>query len=100
MSDVVAGFCAGLTLAVLTAPVGVSGAVFLLPVQVSLLGIPSPAVTPTNLLYNVVAVPGALARYGRAGALWNHLSRRLVSGTVPGVIAGAVIRVIVVPGGT
>jgi hypothetical protein len=27
----------------------VSGAVFLLPVQVSLLGVPSPAVTPTNL---------------------------------------------------
>ncbi len=28
---------------------GVSGAVFLLPVQVSVLGVPSPAVTPTNL---------------------------------------------------
>ena len=32
------------------AAAGVSGAVLLLPVQVSVLGVPSPAVTPTNLL--------------------------------------------------
>jgi len=32
----------------------------LLPFQVSVLGTPSPAVTPTNLLYNVIATPGAL----------------------------------------
>jgi uncharacterized protein len=47
----------------------VSGAVFLLPVQVSLLGVPSPAVTPTNLLFNVVATPGGLLRYRRRGGL-------------------------------
>lgn len=55
------GFIAGVLISVVTAPVGVSGAVFLLPVQLSVLGVPSPAVTPTNLLFNVVAVPGALA---------------------------------------
>jgi hypothetical protein len=38
-------------------PGRVSGAVFLLPVQLSVLGVPSPAVTPTNLIYNVVAGP-------------------------------------------
>jgi hypothetical protein len=43
----------------------VSGAVFLLPAQLSLLNVPSPAVTPRIVLFNVVAVPGALARYGR-----------------------------------
>ena len=32
-----------------------SGAVFLVPVQVSVLHTPSPSVTPTNLLYNVTA---------------------------------------------
>lgn len=53
-------FTAGASIALVTAPVGVSGAVFLLPVQLSVLGVPSPAVTPTNLLYNVVAGPGAL----------------------------------------
>jgi hypothetical protein len=43
--------------------VGVSGAVFVLPVQLDLLKVPSPAVTPTNLLFNVVATPGALLRF-------------------------------------
>jgi uncharacterized membrane protein YfcA len=41
-----------------TAPVGISGAVFLVPVQASLLHTPSPSITPTNLLYNVLATPG------------------------------------------
>ncbi|SBT93008.1 hypothetical protein GA0115233_105531 [Streptomyces sp. DI166] len=94
------GLAAGLLIAVVTAPVGVSGAVFLLPVQLSVLGVPSPAVTPTNLLYNVVAGPGALLRYGRAGLLRGSLTRRLVAGTLPGVLIGAVIRVFALPGAT
>src|SRR3954469_9996198 len=40
------GFAAGLLIATVTAPVGVSGAVFLLPVQLSVLHVPNPAVTP------------------------------------------------------
>ncbi|MFC8622509.1 sulfite exporter TauE/SafE family protein [Streptomyces anulatus] len=94
------GFAAGLLISVATAPVGVSGAVFLLPVQISVLGVPSPAVTPTNLLYNVVAGPGALLRHHRAGTLRGPLTRLLVLGTVPGVVVGAVIRVFAVPGPT
>ncbi|MCP3758948.1 sulfite exporter TauE/SafE family protein [Streptomyces sp. TBY4] len=85
-------------IAVVTAPVGVSGAVFLLPVQLSVFAVPNPAVTPTNLLYNVVAGPGALLRYRRDGALRGPLVRRLVLGTLPGVVAGAVIRVFALPG--
>jgi uncharacterized membrane protein YfcA len=92
------GFLAGLLIAVVTAPVGVSGAVFLLPVQFSLLAVPSPAVTPTNLMFNIVSVPGALARYRRHGHLDSPLARRLLAGTLPGVVAGAVIRVFAVPG--
>ncbi|MFG2339164.1 TSUP family transporter [Streptomyces yangpuensis] len=92
------GFAAGLLISVVTAPVGVSGAVFLLPVQVSVLSVPSPAVTPTNLLYNVVAGPGALLRHHRTGSLRGPLTRLLVAGTVPGVVLGAVIRVFAVPG--
>lgn len=49
----VQSFAAGFLIATVTKPVGVSGAVFLLPVQLSLLHVPSPAVTPTNLLFNV-----------------------------------------------
>src|SRR5437868_2074589 len=54
-------------IAVIATPAGISGAVLLLPFQISVLGTPSPSVTPTNLLYNVVATPGALYRYWRQG---------------------------------
>ncbi|MFI6851883.1 sulfite exporter TauE/SafE family protein [Streptomyces sp. NPDC050416] len=92
------GLAAGLVIATVTAPVGVSGAVFLLPVQLSVFGVPNPAVTPTNLLYNVVAGPGALWRYRHDGALRGDLSRRLVLGTLPGVVLGAAVRVFALPG--
>jgi hypothetical protein len=87
-----------LVISVLTAPVGVSGAVFLLPVQLEVLRVPSPQVTPTNLLFNVIAVPGALAQYRRQGQLAGALTGRLVAGTLPGMIIGAVLRVYLVPG--
>lgn len=93
-----AGLVAGLLIATVTAPVGVSGAVFLLPVQLSVFGVPNPAVTPTNLLFNVVAGPGALWRYRRDGALRGGLARRLVLGTLPGVVLGAALRVFALPG--
>lgn len=97
--DAIFAVVAGFAIAALTTPVGVSGAVFLLPVQVSILGVPSPAVTPTNLLFNVISVPGALARYRRHGTLRSALTNWLVAGTLPGVVAGAVVRVFLVPDG-
>ena len=89
---------AAFVIAVITTPAGVSGAVLLLPFQVSVLGTPSPSVTPTNLLYNVVACPGAMWRYWRQGQTGGGLTWLLVAGTLPGVIAGSVIRVYVLPG--
>ena len=94
----VAALIAAYLIAVLATPAGVSGAVLLLPFQVSVLGTPSPAVTPTNLLYNVVATPGALYRYWRQGQLGGRLAGVLIAGTVPGVVAGSVIRVELLPG--
>ncbi|WP_246040780.1 sulfite exporter TauE/SafE family protein [Streptomyces cadmiisoli] len=82
----------------MTAPVGVSGAVFLLPVQLSVFGAPNPAVIPTSLLFNVVAGPGALWRYRHDGALRGGLARRLVLGTLPGVVLGAALRVVALSG--
>ncbi|MGH3201675.1 MAG: sulfite exporter TauE/SafE family protein [Streptosporangiaceae bacterium] len=79
-------------------PAGISGAVLLLPFQVSVLGTPSPAVTPTNLLYNVVSTPGALYRYRRQHQSDGRLALLLIAGTLPGVITGSVIRVELVPG--
>ena len=80
-------------IAVVATPAGISGAVLLLPFQVSVLGTPSPSVTPTNLLYNVVSTPGALYRYWRQGQTGGRLALLLIGGTLPGVIAGSVIRV-------
>lgn len=97
MPDWLAGGLLAFGIATLTTPTGVSGAVFLVPVQVAL-GVPSPSVTPTNLLYNVVAIPGALVRFARDTALRSPLSRALVLGSIPGVALGAVLRVEVLSG--
>jgi uncharacterized membrane protein YfcA len=91
-------FTAALLVASFASPAGVSGAVLLLPFQVSVLATPSPAVTPTNLLYNVIATPGALYRYWRQGQTGGALTRQLLAGTLPGVVAGSVIRVELLPG--
>jgi uncharacterized membrane protein YfcA len=81
--------------ATITTPAGVSGAVFLIPVQVSILGVPNPALTPTNLLYNVIATPGAMLGYR---GFDRQLVRLLAVGTVPGMIVGAILRVTVLDG--
>lgn len=91
-------FAAAFTVSAIATPAGISGAVLLLPFQVSVLGTPSPAVTPTNLLYNVVSTPGALYRYRRQHQTGGRLALILITGTLPGVIAGSVIRVELVPG--
>lgn len=96
----VAALAASFVVATLASPAGVSGAVLLLPFQVGVLGTPSPSVTPTNLLYNVVATPGALYRYWRQGQTGGRLTRLLIFGTLPGVVAGSVIRVEFLPGET
>jgi uncharacterized membrane protein YfcA len=94
-----AGAACGFLIALITTPAGVSGAVLLLPVQLSVLRVPSPAVTPTNLIFNVVAVPGSLLRFWHKRRLFNSLSTLLIAGTLPGVILGAIIRVEYLSGG-
>jgi uncharacterized protein len=84
-------------IALVTAPAGLSGAFLLLPFQMSVLGFVSPAVTPTNLLYNVVAIPGGVYRYIREGRMAWPLTWAVAAGTLPGVVAGAVIRVRYLP---
>jgi uncharacterized membrane protein YfcA len=71
-------------IAVVTTPAGISGAVLLLPFQISVLATPSPAVTPTNLLYNVVATPRALYRYWRQGQTGGRLALVLIAGSASG----------------
>jgi uncharacterized protein len=45
----------------------------------------------------VVATPGALYRYWRQGQTGGRLALVLIAGTLPGVIAGAVMRVELLP---
>lgn len=99
MRDAALGAAVAFCLAVLTTPVGVSGAVFLVPFQISVIHTPSPAVTPTNLLYNLIAIPGALLRFHRERRLGGPLVRLLILGTLPGVVIGALIRVFLLGNG-
>jgi uncharacterized protein len=79
----------------LTAPAGVSGAFLLLPFQVSVLGFTSPAVSPTNLVYNIFATPGGVYRYVREGRVVWPLAWTVILGTLPGAFVGALLRVTV-----
>jgi uncharacterized membrane protein YfcA len=79
--------------ALLTTPAGVSGAFLLLPFQMSVLGFVSPAVTPTNLIYNLVSVPGGVGRYIQERRVVWPLAWTIAAGTLPGVFLGAVIRI-------
>jgi uncharacterized membrane protein YfcA len=99
LGDAILGAGVAFCLAILTTPVGVSGAVFLVPFQVGVVHTPSPAVTPTHLLYNLIAIPGALMRFHRERRLGGPLTRLLMLGALPGVVAGALVRVFLLSGG-
>lgn len=81
----------------LTSTAGVSGAFLLLPFQVSVLGLTGPAITPTNLLFNIVATPAGIHRYLREGRMVWPLVKVIAVGTVPGVVAGALARIYLLP---
>lgn len=81
----------------LTSMAGVSGAFLLLPFQMSVLGFVGPAVSPTNLIYNLVAVPSGVLRYARERRVVWSLAWVLTAGTLPGVVAGGWIRLAYLP---
>lgn len=71
---------------------GVSGAFLLLPFQVSYLGFDTPSVSATNHLFNITAIPGGVYRYIRDGRMAWPLTWAVIISTLPGVLAGTVIR--------
>lgn len=83
----------GFLVATSTTPAGVSGAFLLLPFQFSVLGYTAPGVTPTNLLYNVFSTPGGIFQYRRQADIDWALVRRIALGAVPGIVAGAWLRI-------
>jgi uncharacterized membrane protein YfcA len=90
-------FLAALGISTFTSTAGVSGAFVLLPFQVSVLGFVSPAVTPTNHLFNVIAIPSGVYRYIREGRMVWPLSTVILIGTVPGVVLGSLARIRYLP---
>jgi hypothetical protein len=76
---------------------GVSGAFLLLPFQVSVLGFTSPAVSSTNQLFNIVAIPSGVYRYIKEGRMLWPLTWIVIIGTLPGVLAGAIVRIKYLP---
>ena len=76
-----------------TSMVGVSGAFLLLPFQMSVLNFTSPAVSATNLVFNLVAIPSGVYRYLRDGRMNWPLLWTIAAGTAPGVLIGYYVRV-------
>lgn len=76
---------------------GVSGAFLLLPLQMSVLGFTTPAVSSTNQLFNIVAIPSGVWRYMREGRMVWPLTWIVILGTLPGVFVGAIIRIQYLP---
>ncbi|HSW39494.1 MAG TPA: sulfite exporter TauE/SafE family protein [Acidobacteriota bacterium] len=75
-----------------TSMAGVTGAFMLLPFQVSVLGFTSPAVSATNLVYNIIASPSGIFRFLREKRLIWPLALIVILGTLPGVVIGGFIR--------
>jgi len=76
---------------------GVSGAFMLLPFQVSFLNFNSPAVSATNHLFNIVAIPSGVFRYLREGRMVWPLTWAVILGTLPGVFIGSLARIKYLP---
>jgi uncharacterized membrane protein YfcA len=76
---------------------GVTGAFVLLPFSVSVLGYTSPGVSPTNLLYNVVAIPAGVWRFHREHRMLWSLAWATIIATLPGQTIGAIIRLKYLP---
>jgi uncharacterized protein len=72
---------------------GLSGAFLLLPFQVSILGFNTPAVSPTNLIYNIFAIPGGVYRYIHEKRMVWPLAITTIAGTLPGIVIGAFMRI-------
>lgn len=85
------------TISFFTSMGGVSGAFLLLPFQVSVLGFTSPAVSSTNQLFNIVAIPSGVYRYIKEGRMLWPLTWVVIIGTLPGVLLGAIVRIKYLP---
>ncbi len=77
--------------------VGVSGAFLLLPFNMSVLNFTSPAVTSTNFVYNIVAIPSGVYRFMKEKRMVWPLVWVMTVGTIPGLLIGYFVRVKMLP---
>jgi uncharacterized protein len=87
----------GMVISFFTSMGGISGAFLILPFQVSVLGFTSPAVSPTNLVFNIVGIPSAIYKYFKEGRMNWPLAWNIIIGTLPGLVLGMFIRIIYLP---
>jgi len=71
-----------------TSIVGISGSFLLLPFQMSVLGYVMPSVSATNLVFNLVAIPGGVWRYAHEKRMDWRLAWVIAAGSLPGLVAG------------
>jgi uncharacterized protein len=83
---------AALVISLFTSMVGISGAFLLVPFQLSVLGFASPSASATNLVFNLIAIPGGMLRYWRENRLFWPLALVITLGGGPGTLAGAWLR--------
>ncbi len=77
---------------------GLSGAFLLLPFQMSILDYTAISVSPTNLVFNIVAIPGGIYRFIREKRMLWPLALIIIIGTTPGLILGAYLRTTIFSG--
>jgi len=82
----------GLAVSVLSSPAGISGGFLILPICVNFFNFSGLAVSPTNFIFNIVALPSGLWRLHREKRLMWRLGGILMLGSLPGIFAGTVIR--------
>ena len=62
-----------------------------------MLGFNTPAVSSTNQLFNIVAIPSGVYRYIKEGRMVWPLTWVVIIGTLPGVLIGAFLRIQYLP---
>lgn len=74
---------AAFTISFFTSMAGISGAFLLVPFQMSMLGFASPSASATNLVFNLMAIPGGMVRYWRENRLFWPLALVITAGGAP-----------------
>lgn len=86
-------FCVAFGVSLVCSTAGISGAFLLLPYQLSVLGYTAPGVSGTNQIFNILACPAGVWRFAKEKRLLLPLTIFIAIGTLPGVFAGAIIRI-------